>query len=196
MNPPGGWGAALAEWVGMDPWRIPITIVSAVGIYLAFLLLVKVFGPRILTAMTSFDAVVVIMFGAVAGRVILGDPPTLAVGIVGLVTLMCMEAAFGAIQHRVGAVRSINARPTVVLAHGRFVEEAVRRAHVSDADVVVALRKAGLARFEQAQCVILEPSGGLSVIRAGERIDPGMLAGVRGAELVLRAPADTETGES
>jgi len=188
VNPPGGWLAAVQHWVGMDLWRIPITIVSAIGIYLAFLLLVKIFGARILTTMTSFDAVVVIMFGAVAGRVILGDPPTLAVGVVGLVTLMCMEAMFGAIQHRAGHSRALNARPVVIMAHGELVNVAAHRAHVSENDLTVALRKAGLARFEQAQCVILEPGGGLSVIRTGEHIDPAMLAGVKGAELVVASP--------
>ena len=80
MTPPGGWTQAFIEHLGIELWRIPVVVASAVGIYLTFLLLVRVFGVRVLSGWTGFDAVVLIMLGSVAGRVIIGHPPTLAAG--------------------------------------------------------------------------------------------------------------------
>ena len=80
MTPPQGWGPALADALGMELWRIPVVVLTALAVYLAFLLLLRVFGARLLTGLSAFDSVVIIMFGAVAGRVILGHPPTLATG--------------------------------------------------------------------------------------------------------------------
>ena len=104
-----------ASALGIEAWRIPIVIASAIGIYVIFLVLVRLFGVRILGSLSSFDAVVIIMFGAVAGRVIIGHPPTVAAGGIGLATLMAMEAVFGAAQHLRGVSRTLAAPPVVVL---------------------------------------------------------------------------------
>ncbi|WHF21465.1 hypothetical protein QJS66_14720 [Kocuria rhizophila] len=47
---------------------------SAAGIYVVFLVFVRLPGQRVLSAMSTFDVVVTVMLGAVAGRVILGHP--------------------------------------------------------------------------------------------------------------------------
>ena len=54
----------------------------------------------------------------------------------------------------------------------------MRRVHVSPDDVQIAIRKAGLGRLQDAQCVILEPSGALSVIPVGTPVDRTMMQGV------------------
>lgn len=184
MTPPEGWAQALITHLGIEPWRIPIVVLSAAGIYLAFLLLIRVFGVRVLSGWNGFDAVVLIMLGSVAGRVIIGHPPTLAAGVVGLATLLALEAAFGAVHQAIGT-RGLNIRPRVIMAHGRFVDTALRRAHLTRAEVYAALRRSGISRHDQVQCVILESTGGLSVIREGQAIDPELLTGVLGADLVL-----------
>ena len=58
MTPPGGWTQAFIEHLGIELWRIPVVVASAIGIYLIFLLLVRVFGVRVLSGWTGFDAVV------------------------------------------------------------------------------------------------------------------------------------------
>lgn len=199
-SPPGGWGAAFSTGLGIEAWRIPIVIASAVGIYLIFLLFVRFFGPRILGRFASFDAVVIIMFGAVAGRVIIGHPPTLTAGAIGLFTLMCMEALFGTVQHLRGIRHTLSGFPIVVVAHGQFIPQAMRHAHLSRANVIAAARRAGLTSLSQAACIILEPTGDLSVIRAGTPIQPELLDGVLGQEIITStppsAPAEQATEES
>ena len=194
MTPPGGWTQAFIDHLGIELWRIPVVVASAIGIYLIFLLLVRVFGVRVLSGWTGFDAVVLIMLGSVAGRVIIGHPPTLAAGAIGLLTLLLLEAAFGAVQQAAG-VPGLRTRPRVIMAHGRFVDSALRRTHLTPREVYGVLRHRGISHQDQVQCVILESTGGLSVIRTGDPIGPGMLDGVIGAELVL-SQAPREPGAS
>lgn len=184
--PPGGWGSALADSLGIEPWRIPVVVVSAIGVYLAFLVLVRMFGARVLTAWSTFDAVVIIMFGAVAGRAVLGHPPTLSAGLIGLVTLMVMEAMFGQARQLRQLRGAVASAPEVVMAHGEVVERALRRHHITEFDLTSALRRAGVSDPSQVQCVIHEPTGALSVLRVGEDINPWLLRGVVGAHLVTR----------
>lgn len=178
MTPPDGWRAALVETLGIELWRIPIVIASAILIYFVFVILLRIFGARILSGITSFDAVVVIMIGAVAGRVIIGHPPTVAAGAIGLVALMCMEALFGSLRGLLPMHRALNNQPILVVAHGAMLTRVMRRVHVTADDVQIAIRKAGLGRLQDAQCVILEPSGALSVIPVGTPVDRTMMQGV------------------
>ena len=113
--------------LAIDPARIPVVILSGVCIYLGFLLLVRVFGVRVLAKMTTFDAVVIVMFGAVAGRVVIGHPPTLVAGIIGLLTLMAMEALFGMVRDLWGIKTALVGRPQVLVAHGEIIAEQLKK---------------------------------------------------------------------
>ncbi|MEU4207700.1 DUF421 domain-containing protein [Rothia terrae] len=181
---PEDYGSLILTYLGIEPWRIPIVMMSALGIYLAFLLFVRIFGARVLNSWNGFDAVVIVMFGAVAGRVIIGHPPTLASGVIGLGTLIALEAIFGTAQSIAGW-RRFSPHARVIVAHGKFVDHNLRRTHLKRTEIFTALRKAGITSITQVQCMVLESSGGLSIIREGSPIDEELLAGVIGAELVL-----------
>lgn len=181
-TPPQGWPAALTEHLGMELWRIPVVVLSAVGIYLTALVLLRVFGARLITGLSVFDTVVALMFGAVAGRVILGHPPTLAAGVVGLTTLALLETVFGAITGTVRGARTMGGRARVIVARGRILADQARRGRVTRGHLNTALRAAGVRHLGEVQAVILEASGRLSVIRAGEPIDLDLLGDAIGAE--------------
>lgn len=187
MSLPPDLGHLVWEELGIEPWRIPVVIAAAVGIYLYFVLLVRVFGVRLLSSWNGLDALIIIMFGAVAGRVILGNHPTLGAGIVGLGTLIFLEILFGTLQ-RVSATRRLRHQPLALMAHGEFLERSLRRAHLTHREICAALRAAGITRLDQVRGVILEDTGHLSILRTGTEPDPALLDGVRGAELIL-APA-------
>jgi uncharacterized membrane protein YcaP (DUF421 family) len=172
----------------IDPARIPIVILAAVAIYLVFLLLVKIFGSRVLASMSASDAVVIIMFGAVAGRVLIGHPPTLATGIIGLATLMALQAFFGLLREKIGIGHIIDRDPILLMFDGAIVSNGLRKSHFSYYDVRTSIRNAGLGSFAQVQAMILEPSGDVSIIRAGTKLDPEILQDVRGAQELLQAP--------
>lgn len=70
------------------------------------------------------------------------------------------------------------------MAHGRFVVRNLKRSHLTPSEVYMALRKAGISQISDVQCVILEATGQLSIIREGVDIDPQLLRGVVGADRV------------
>lgn len=174
----------LPEQLGASPVELLAVVLSAIGIYLVFLVLVRIFGPRSLHGMSTFDAILVIAFGAVTGRAILGPNPTLAEGAVGLLTLFMMEALFGQLRATVRGMRVLNARPVVVMAGQERLTATMRRIHLTEAELTSALRRAGVRSATEVGCVVFEPTGHLSVLRRGELIDPALLDGVDGADLV------------
>ncbi|KAB1502561.1 DUF421 domain-containing protein [Corynebacterium sp. 320] len=170
----------FVEQIEIDPSRIPIVVLSAVVIYLFFLILVRTFGVRVMSKMTAFDTVVLIMFGAVAGRVIIGHPPTLAAGAIGLVTLMLLEAALGAARKQSGLRRVFDEKPHAVFAHGQYLDKQMRHYHISKSDMRMVMRRAGIHHRNQVQLIVLEPTGEMSLFRAGEPLERELFKGVQG----------------
>lgn len=184
------FGREAMYQLGIEPHRIPVVMVATFGIYLAFMILVKLFGSRVLTSMTASDAVIIIMFGAVAGRVIVGNPPTLAAGVIGLFTLMLLEAAFGTFRQFVRWSKFIDRRPVLLVYKGELQEDNMAFAHITDRDVNSAVRKAGLGRRTDVQLMILEPTGQISVIRRGQLVDASVFKDVLGSERIEEVEED------
>ena len=185
------FGREAMYQLGIEPHRIPVVMFATLGIYLAFMLLVKLFGSRVLTSITASDAVIIIMFGAVSGRVIVGNPPTLAAGIIGLFTLMLLEAAFGTFRQLVRWSRFIDRKPVLLVYKGELQEDNMHFAHITERDINSAVRKAGLGRRSDVQLMILEPTGQISVIRRGQLVDASVFKDILGAERIEEVEEDS-----
>ncbi len=170
----------LHNQLSIETYRIPVVILSAVGIYIAFMILTRLFGSRVLTSMSGSDAVVIIMFGAVAGRVIIGHPPSLLAGILGLATLMALEAIFGEARKKFGWSRILDRRPILLMFNGEFVSAGMHVAHMADSDIYSAMRRSGVGARAEVGAMILEPTGDISVIRRGQAIDRDVLSSAIG----------------
>lgn len=177
----------LIEELGITGAHALAVVLSAVGIYLAFLLFVRIFGQRVLMAMSTFDVVVTVMLGSVAGRVILGHPPTLTSGILGLATLFVLEAGFGQLRSSLRVQRLMNSPARLLMIGPQIQDKWLKRSHITLGELHGALRKAGIRSYDEIACVLQEPGGGISVLRRGVPIDPQLLADVAGAD---RIPAE------
>lgn len=182
--------ASVVDWseiggrLGVGPTHALAVVLSAIGIYLAFLVLVRLFGARVLTGMGTFDVVVVITVGAVSGRVILGHPPTLSAGVIGLFCLFTMEAAFGEVRRTLRGARWVNTPPVLLMAGDETLARNLRATHVTVPELSASLRQAGVRHPGEVACAVFEATGRISVVRSGELLDPEMLAGVRDAERI------------
>lgn len=159
-------------------------VVSTVGIYVAFLLLLRIAGQRAVAAMSSFDFAAAIAFGAVLGRTVLGYTPTLAAGLIGMVTLFALQAAFGVVRRNRRLDRALNNLPLLLMVNGAVLADGLRKAKMVEDELRQKLRLAGVHRYEDVAAVILERTGAISVLRRGETIAPELIDDVRGRQLL------------
>jgi len=178
-----GWDALWVELGITAPHAVGV-VLSAAGIYVVFLVFVRVLGQRVLSGMSTFDVVVTVMLGAVAGRVILGHPPTLASGVLGLATLFLLEVVFGQLGARPRWQRLFNAPARLLMVGDSVDEAALRRAHITRSELHGALRRSGVRSYTEIACVLHEPGGGISVLRRGVPIDRHLVSDVAGAERI------------
>lgn len=61
--------------LGLSWTDASIVVISAVGVYLAFLILIQIVGQRALAAMSSFTFAAAIALGAIMGRAAIGYTP-------------------------------------------------------------------------------------------------------------------------
>lgn len=168
----------MAEQFEISATTAATVVVTTVGIYMAFIVLVRVMGSRVLTGTSSFDLACVVAFGAILGRTVLLADPTLAIGVVALSTFVAMQALLGLLRQSPTLYRWLNSPPVLLVADGKLLTDNMRRAHVVEDEVRQAARRAGARTLGEVQCVVLERNGALSVVRSGQPVDSWLLEDV------------------
>lgn len=175
---------ALWSRIGIGWLDVAAVAIATATMYAALVVLVRLLGQRTLARMGGFDVAAVIALGSIAGRASLGYTPTMAAGVVSLVTLFVTEAIFGELRRAKLLARALENRGVVLLADGVVLADMVRRAHLIEDELFAGLRRAGLQCTDDAALVILESTGELSVLRRGKPIERRLIHGVRGAERI------------
>lgn len=174
----------MGELLGITPLEGLAVVLGTAGMYVTMVVIIKLVGQRMLSSMSSFDVAAVIAFGSVLGRAALGEAPRLAAGILALATLVVMQALAGMIRTVRRGGRMIVSQPVLLMAGATVIEENMRHCHVVRAELQSRLRRAGIRHRGEVAAVVFEPSGALSVLHRGDGIDPNLLEGVRGADLI------------
>lgn len=167
----------IAE-LGATWQEVARVVVTTGAIYLALVLLVRLIGQRSLATMSSFDVGCVVALGAVVGRTALLETPTLAIGLVALVSLFAMQGSLSLLRQHRRIDRWVNRPPVLLMTGDALLRENMRRAHVAEDELRQRLRLAGVRRLDEIHCVVLERNGAVSVIRRGDDVDPWLLADV------------------
>jgi hypothetical protein len=148
-------------------------VVSAVGVYVAFLVLVRIVGQRALAALSSFDFAAAITLGAVMGRAVLGYTPTLVAGVLGMSTLFALQSVFGILRRHRRVDRVLSNLPLLLLANGEVVPEHLQKAKISEDEVRQKLRLAGqIPRRDAADLAVRSDLEG-QLDRRGRGAPPG-----------------------
>jgi uncharacterized membrane protein YcaP (DUF421 family) len=170
----------MAVWqnLGISPLEALSVVLSAIGIYAAFFVLIRIAGQRTLASWSTMDKAIVIAFGSVLGRVVLGNTPTLLAGIIGLVTMIALFQV-EAVLRRTKRGAYLSSQPILLMAGEDVVQSGLDAARFQEDELYFKLRQAGIRNFSEVALVILEPTGDVSVLRRGELINPVLLRRIR-----------------
>nr|WP_257793691.1 DUF421 domain-containing protein [Arthrobacter sp. zg-Y895] len=72
----------------------------------------------------------------------------------------------------------LTSRPILLMAGSEVVQEGLRKAHILEEELFFKLRQSGIRNLTEVAVAILEPTGEVSILRRGERIDPLLLTRV------------------
>lgn len=156
-------------WTGLQR-----TLIVSVLAYVVLIGFLRISGKRTLSKMNAFDLVVTVALGSTLATVLLSKDVALAEGALAFATLIVLQFVVTWTSVRVGWVRrAVTGEASLVVHRGELLPQALRRERVTDSEVMAALRGAGMSALAEAEAVILETDGSLSVARRGPRgIEP------------------------
>lgn len=169
----------LWDSLGIAPGQALVVVLSAIGIALVLLLLMRLLGQRSIARMTTFDVAILLVLGSAGGRVITGYTPSLAAGVLALVILVLLRGLADSLARTAWGVRLIRNKPLLLVREERIIADNLKRARVSDGELWEALRLAGIRNLSEVALVIFESTGSISVIRKGAPLDPRLLKEVK-----------------
>lgn len=168
---------SLGDQLDLSTTSAIAVVLTTAAMYLGLVLLLRVWGPRLLASPASHTMATVVVLGAIVGRASLSLEPDLEAGVLALLTVLGLMHLVGRAIER-GARRP--AEPLVV--SGQVRGDVLRRLRLTEADLWSRLRRAGVGTLQGVSLVLLEPGGELSVFRDDDTLDRAACRDVRGSD--------------
>ena len=151
-----------------DSWTsLGRTAIAGAAAYAVLVLVLRVSGKRTLAKLNAFDLVITVALGSTLASVLTARDLPLADGIFSLLLLVGLQYGVAWASVRSGPFRrAVRSEPELLLHHGTYLDEALRKARPTRDEVLAAIRQAGIADIGGVQAVVLETDGSISVIGA------------------------------
>lgn len=138
---------------------------SAVIVYIAIVVVIRVSGARTTAQLNSFDWIVNVIVGSLAASGILLEDVSVIAAMTAIIVLVGLQFVIARLSQRFTMFERLVKDEPVLLTHkGQLLKEAMRQSRISRDEILTALRDSGLTRIEDANWVILETNGELNVI--------------------------------
>jgi uncharacterized membrane protein YcaP (DUF421 family) len=142
------------------------TVFRTAAIYGFLLVLFRLAGKRTLAQMTSFDLLLVLVIGDATQQALIGDDFTLGTAFVAVASLVLLDVVLGSIKARSPVIdRIVDGLPLILVDRGTLLRDRMVREGIDVDDILAAGREqCGLRQLDEIDFVVLERSGGLSVV--------------------------------
>ncbi len=153
------------EYILDSPAAVLRTVVVGIPAYLALVAILRFSGKRTLSQMNAFDFIVTIALGSTLATILVSPQTSLAQGVVALLVLVGLQYVITWTSFRWKSVaRLAKSEPAALVYRGQMLPDAMRRERVLATEIEVAVRQSGLGRVADADLVVLETDGTLSVL--------------------------------
>lgn len=140
-------------------------VVHTLVIYLFLITSFRLFGGRQLAQLTVIDLVVLIVLGSAVETSMIAGNTSLTAGLISAGTLLGVNRVLTWVCLRSPRWRHlVVGGPVLLVNYGHIVEEHVRRAGLTETDVLEAIRERGQDRLDTVKFAVLEPSGAINIV--------------------------------
>ena len=134
--------------------------------YTTLVIFLRLSGNRTLSKMNAFDLIVTVALGSTLATVLLSKDVALADGAVAMGLLISLQFIITWASVRFSWVRRlVTGEPLMLLYQGEYLPHSLRKARVTKAEVLSAIRGSGVSDVAAVQAVVLETDGSLSVVK-------------------------------
>jgi uncharacterized membrane protein YcaP (DUF421 family) len=134
-------------------------------IYIYLIVLVRIFGRRQLGQLTVIDLLVIILLGSTVETAMINGNTAIRAGLLSATTLLATNFILSKLFGRFKRLRHLaGAGPTLLVHDGHMIQENLKRAGLSEDDVMEALRGRECADINDIRSAVLEVDGTVNVV--------------------------------
>lgn len=174
------------SWITTTWTAVLMASLSAIGIYVSLILFTRIAGLRSFSKMSSFDFAITVAIGSVIASTILSDSPPLLLAFTALATLYILQIMVASLRGSSSLVaKLVNNQPLLLMKGTKILEENLKEAKVTHADLRAKLREANATQLSQVKAVVMESTGDIAVLHNEDpdhEVDDILLREVRGWE--------------
>ena len=135
----------------------------SVIVYGFLIVLLRIAGKRTLGQLTSFDLVVLLLLSNTVQNAIIGNDNSLVGGLVGACVLIIVNyLVVRALYMHKRADRAIEGSTSILLHHGKFMDDNMKRQLITHAELLSAARRQGISRLSDVRVARLETGGAVT----------------------------------
>lgn len=147
------------------------TVLRVAIIYVFVLAGLRVLGKREFSQMSPMELVALLLIPEVASQGMIREDFSITNAIIGVATILVLVFGNSFLTHRNETAQAVvEAKPTVLAAHGILVGENLNKERITADEVYGEMRKAGLETIEQVRWAILESDGKISIVPRRESL--------------------------
>ena len=140
-------------------------VLHTVVIYFFLIFLMRTIGRRTLGQLSVVDLVIVIVMGSAVETAMVNGDTSLQAGLVCASTLLAANRILAFCVVRSRRLRKlVVGNPMILIHNGKFLEDHLRRAGLTEEDVMEALREREENKMENILFAILEVDGSVNVV--------------------------------
>jgi uncharacterized membrane protein YcaP (DUF421 family) len=129
-------------------------------VYLALVVLLRIFGKRELAQLNPFDLVVLLSLSNTVQNAIIGNDNSLSGGIIGACALLAVNwLVVRALFSSPKLTRMFEGRSTVLIRDGKVDQKALERESLTHEELVEVIHRQGFESIRSVQRCELEPNG-------------------------------------
>jgi uncharacterized membrane protein YcaP (DUF421 family) len=142
------------------------SVIKSVIVYLVLWLVIRVSGRRTLGQLTVFDFLLFLIVGGAAQHSLMAQDYSLTHAFLVIATFVIIDITLSLVEIHVPSIGKIlNGVPTIVVENGRVLSGRLRRARLTEDNVLEAARRLhGLETMDDIKFAIFEASGEISII--------------------------------
>ena len=159
-----------------DLFTMPIPlgekVLRTVLVYVVVVALLRIMGRRTVAQLNAFDLVVLLLISNVVQNAIIGPDDSVLGGVVGVVSLLLVNALVVREARRHQRLdRLIEGKTVTLVRDGAIDHDAIRHLGIREADLTVALLRQGAEGVHDVHRALMYPSGSIVVDLAEEARD-------------------------
>lgn len=168
-----------------DSWEsvVRIAVTTILG-YVLLIFVLRISGKRTLSKMNAFDFIVTIALGSSLATVMLNKSVPLLDGVLALFLLVFLQFIITWLSSRSQAFSNlIKATPTLLLYKGNMLKDVMKKERITEDEIHAIIREKGMSSYKEADAVVLETDGSLTVIQKVENWSSATIEAVQKPEL-------------